>query len=327
MCIFFLAGTNGNIADGFAFRSVYYLVFSFSGSYKFGVLVLFKLAATVFGGITVRIVHKVVAMNGHGDALRTAAAMKFFIEVSYEIYVFFTIHDLHGWPLFSAYLLMEMAILTFECWHDEESALDAWLKYPSMWLQRLKNANSPPAEPTPLPPKAKDHHVSHHSANHEGEHHAHNLVDMDAVAASNAMLHVEGRKHFNARVLHYCVAVQARIYGAIATTVLLPTWYYGPNRDWYIFEFSSLDLWNSLGLVWLSVGVTLVHVLLTRHFVWKAFKIDLVVAWVGYADTFSDYFWAAYTTAPVFPAVQLGRQWGMVWFFRRISGLGVPNIP
>ncbi|KAJ3151240.1 hypothetical protein HDU89_002079 [Geranomyces variabilis] len=310
-------------ANGFIYffqTVIYYLLFTVvPDNFRILIIIGFKLVTTAYGGWTVKLVHKVTDLNGSGDAIRDAAAYKFFIEACYEMYIFFTLHDIHGWGYYSIYLGMEVMLLTFELWHDQESTLD-FLTIPlKNMFKKISDARMPPAEPRPLVSQSKDHHLHHsHGKALEKSSHAHNLPDAAAIAMSNAMLFVEGRKFFNARILHYCVSVQARIYGAIATSVLLPTWYWGPNSSFFIFTFSADQLWFSIGQIWLAVGVTLIHFIIARHVLWRLYTVDILAAWIGFADLFSDYFWATYLTAPVFPAVQLPRQWSMVWWVKRL---------
>ncbi|KAJ3163121.1 hypothetical protein HDU86_002290 [Geranomyces michiganensis] len=312
-------------ANGFIFffqTVVYYLLFTVvPENFRILIIIGFKLVTTAYSGFTVKLVHKVTDMNQMGDPIRDAAAYKFFIEACYEMYIFFTLHDIHGWGYYSIYLGMEMLILTFELWHDEESMFDWLVKPVKDFHKKMSHKYKPASEPRPLAQGNKSHYSV--SAKAHKSSHAHNLPDAKAIAMSNAMLFVEGRKHFNARILHYCVSVQARIYGAVATTVLLPTWYWGPNHSFFIFNFSGDELWFSIGQIWLAVGVTLIHFVIARHVLWRMFAVDVLAAWIGFADLFSDYFWATYMTAPVFPAVQLPRQWSMVWWVQKLTTKGL----
>ncbi|KAJ3280230.1 hypothetical protein HK104_000818 [Borealophlyctis nickersoniae] len=322
-------------ADMFWFICIlYYLAIAMVDEvYRLPIIILFKFVTMLFIGAMISLLHEVIHRNqGHtGDPIRLGGTAKLLIDCSYEIYVFFTLSLIESWGAFGIYLAVEMAALTLELYHKQSSTAIAIFHVPLNFLRTVgimkgpaaksstavdnekcegkKDAKRPPAV---LPPSAFD---LHHGV------HPNYPVDGAKIGTGAEQQKKDLSAEDYTRVVHYILSVHARVYGAIVVSLLLPTWYHGPNKEAYIFDFPPHELPTSIIKMWLSVLASFIHFGVASVYLKRTKHIDMIAIWKRMGVKFFGSFIATYLTAPIFPVSQMGKEWNTIWFLRKIGGL------
>ncbi|KAJ3299037.1 hypothetical protein HK104_010052 [Borealophlyctis nickersoniae] len=239
------------------------------------------------------------------------------------MYVFFTLSLIESWSTFGIYLAVEVVALTIELCHSEASTALAFLRAPGKLMMRFlfrkkgeeddvarQELGQKPVKKegtVKLPPSVWELHQN--TAKKEGH---------DQVKELSAELYT--------RLIHYILAIQARVFGAVAVSLYLPTWYYGPNHLAYIFDFPEHEVPVSILKTWVSVLVALLHFSIAHWYLKRHHGIDMLAMWVRISGKYYESFMMTYLCAPVFPASQMGVEWNTVWFLRRIGGLRMTSV-
>ncbi|KAJ3054567.1 hypothetical protein HK097_001451 [Rhizophlyctis rosea] len=243
--------------------------------YRIVVIICFKIATLAFMGMMIH-------------PIRLGGAAKFAVECCYEIYIFFTLSLVESWATFLIYLSVEMSCLTIELCHHHESTLAAILSLPLSLLsvcRRMRKAEIAVV----VVEKEKEKTGREVKGVREEEEGAMERKGPEGLPKSVWELHEESVKksgkvrserkdlslELYERLVHYILGIHARIFAAIAVSLFLPTWYYGPNRNAYIFDFPSFEVPTSILKSWLSVLAALLHFTITAVYVRRVYLIDL----------------------------------------------------
>ncbi|KAJ3289874.1 hypothetical protein HK104_007164 [Borealophlyctis nickersoniae] len=325
--------------------------------YRLPIIILFKIVTILFIGAMISLLHKVIHRNqGHtGDPIRLGGAAKLLIDCSYEIYVFFTLCLIESWGAFGIYLVVEMAALSLELHHQQSSTANALLRGPLKLLQAVglmkgtaskssiavdnekceeeKNSKRAPV----LPPSAYELHHGLHphypvDGTKKGPQTTKDLSPEDYTRVIHYILSIHARLVASAFAPSFFQPIIAKafiatchptfsVYGAVVVSLLLPTWYHGPNKEAYIFDFPPHELPISIIKMWLSVVASFIHFGVASVYLKRTKDIDTIVIWKRIGVKFFGSFFITYLTAPIFPVSQMGKEWNVVWFLRKIGGL------
>ncbi|KAJ3298616.1 hypothetical protein HK104_010537 [Borealophlyctis nickersoniae] len=331
---FLLSATVPLALDMFWFGTLlfYFVMMIVADVYRILVIIAFKLLTVGFTGMVVAMVHAVVHRNHghHGDPIGLGGSAKFSIECCYEIFIFFTLSLVESWSAFGIYLAVETVAMTVELVHSQESTGAAFFAIPrAVWrfcwpAGKCVKRVSPETKEKDKGAEGSDEEV--------GKKEKLKLPGSvwEMHQASKPKVVVSERKDLSpelyGRLVHYILGIQARFYGALAVTLYLPSWYWGPNKGAYIFDFPEYEVPLSILKSWFSVLAALIHFAITAYYLRKVHHVDLVAIWARMAHKSFGAFFASYLLAPVTHCSQMGFEFETVWYLRRMAGLRMETV-
>jgi len=312
--------------------------------YRILVVIAFRLFSVFYTGICIRLLHMAVERCGSDDChLTLGASMKFSLDAAYEIHVFFTMHDIESWVTLALCMLFDVACLTFELLHNAESSLDALLLIPSQVTRLLRSKPKARAaaaaskenagkeaklhEDTTgkivrtVPVEMKDDRDGGEDGDAGRRLEPKNASKGSRREMAMSLASLEGKSVKPSRAMHYVMAIHARLYATVIVSILLPTWFYGPNKDWY-FDFSEHVMIGSMEKMYVATAAAVVHYIVSAIALKKFADVDVGLVWRELLHEASVPMYVGYALAPVFPMSQIGREWSTIYFFRTLMEKG-----
>jgi len=332
----------------FATLGYYFAMSQTPEAYRILVVIAFRLFAVVYIGVGIRLIHAAVRRNGiDDDELVLGACGKFSIDAAFEVHLFFTLHDIESWMTMGLLIAFDYICLTVELLHHSESTLDAALDLLKFCYRKLSGTQPPPS-PTTGTSITRVASISSKQVEVErvggekkeiektAEMTEHKQIDdgeggelpgarlrakrggksgNDVVAMSKSLASLAGKPLKPSRALHYCMAIHARLYATVIVSILLPIWFYGPNRTWY-FDFSEHVMSGSILKIYIATGAAVIHCIIAFIILRHRMDVHLGKIWM---ELMKDAFMPlviGYCLAPVFPTSQIGREWTTISYFR-----------